>query len=212
MDFKLYLIITILIILLNMSKSPRVDPLRETITEEDQRAFIKCHVLLGDSAPDIYNMIQKIARRKALTRSTVFNLVRQFSTGVRTHTGRKPGPGAPRTQSTDDKLEQLKNLLIDQDDWTEDELANEIHVSQATISRMLNEIGARKISARWVPHELNIGNKQTRIDSCQDNLNMYKSSTDMLNRIIAIDESWLRSYDPQDARSAKRWCLPDQEP
>jgi hypothetical protein len=48
MDFKLYLIVTILIILLNMSKSPRVDPLRETITEEDQRAFIKCHVLLGD--------------------------------------------------------------------------------------------------------------------------------------------------------------------
>ncbi len=50
MDFKLYLILTILIILLNISKSPRVDPLRETITEEDQRAFIKCHVLLGDSA------------------------------------------------------------------------------------------------------------------------------------------------------------------
>ena len=42
--------------------------------------------------------------------------------------------------------------------------------------------------------------------------NMYRTSKDMLDRIIAIDESWLRSYDPQDSQSAKRWCLPSQEP
>jgi hypothetical protein len=39
---------------------------------------------------------------------------------------------------------------------------------------------------------------------------MYEASTDMLDRIIALDESYLRSYDPEDKQAAKRWCLPEQ--
>lgn len=210
MDFKLICLVFVFVILLNSSTSPPTDPLRDSITHDEQRAFIKCHVLLGDTGADIFHMIQKIARRKALTRSAVFNLVQQYQSQTRTHTHRMTGHGPERTARTQAKFDQLTDLIIEQDDYTEDEFATELQVSKTTISRMLAELGARKISTRWVPHELNLANKQNRIDICTENLNMYKSSTDMLNRVIAIDESWLRSYDPQDAQQAKRWCLPGQ--
>jgi len=210
MDFKLINISFLLIVILNYSTSPPTDPLRASITEQDQRAFIKCHVLLGDTTADIYHMIQKIARRQALTRQTVHKLANEYRSQTRTHTHRMGGPGAPRTQSTQAKFEQLVDLIIEQDDYTEEEFATELNVSQATISRMLTELGARKIAARWIPHELNIGNKQTRIDVCKELLEMYKANPECLDRIITIDESWLRGYDPQDAQSAKRWCLPGQ--
>jgi len=212
MASKQLLVIFLTLVFINTSTSPKIDPLRDSITEEDQRAFIKCHVLLGDSVTDIYTMLQKIARRKALTQRTVYNLFNQYQAGTRTKTSRGSGPGAPRTQATEAKLNDLTHYLSEHDDSTEDEMATHLGVSKATVSRMINEIGAKKVCTRWVPHELNIGNKQTRIDSCQENLNMYRTSKDMLDRIIAIDESWLRSYDPQDSQSAKRWCLPSQEP
>ena len=101
-------------------------------------------------------------------------------------------------------------MLIEQDDLTEDEIAEHLKVSHGTVANMISEIGAKKICAKWIPHDLNRGNKQTRIDYCEENLRMYHASSDVLDRVIALDESWIRSYDPQDKESAKRWCLPDQ--
>jgi len=210
MDSKLCIVVLIIAFLLDTIKSPNVDPLRESITDEDQRAFIKCHMLLGDSAVDIYRMLQRIARSRALSHTTVYDLYNQFQAGNRTHTDRRSGPGAPRTQATEEKLNQLKILVHEQNDLTEDEMAIELQVSKGTIANMIKEIGAKKVSAKWIPHQLNLGNKQTRIDICEDHLRMYEASTDMLDRIIALDESYLRSYDPEDKQAAKRWCLPEQ--
>src|SRR5882724_11808752 len=77
----------ILCSLIHFSLCAKVDELRASITEEDQRAFIKCHVLLGDSHAEIYHMIQRGARRRALTRKTVYNLYNQFHDGDRQTTG-----------------------------------------------------------------------------------------------------------------------------
>lgn len=165
---------------------------------------------MGDTVPKIHSMLRRIAGSRAFTRQTVYNLYYQFDQGERTETQRRSGPGAPRTQATEENLDKLRDLLIEQDDLTEDEMAEHLKVSHGTVANMISEIGAKKICARWIPHDLNRGNKQTRIDYCEENLRMYHASSDMLDRVIALDESWIRSYDPQDKESAKRWCLPDQ--
>ena len=33
-----------------------------------------------------------------------------------------------------------------------------------------------------------------------------------LNKIIAIDETWLKSYDPRDSEAESEWLLPGQKP
>ena len=69
--WMMWLNLILFLISIKISISPKINELRATITEQDQRAFIKCHVLLGDPPQEIYHMLQKIARRKALTQKTV---------------------------------------------------------------------------------------------------------------------------------------------
>jgi hypothetical protein len=57
---------------------PKVDPLRASITNQEQRAFIKCHVLLNTPVVNVYRMLNKIARRNALSKRQVYNLYNEF--------------------------------------------------------------------------------------------------------------------------------------
>jgi hypothetical protein len=57
-----YLLILVFLIL-DFASGPTVDHLRASVTPEEQRAFINCHVLLGSSAHEIYAILTKIAGR-----------------------------------------------------------------------------------------------------------------------------------------------------
>ena len=60
-------------------------------------------------------------------------------------TGRRPGPGVSRTQATEENKNRLRDLLLEDDEWTSEELATYLNVSQSTVLRMLNELGAKKL-------------------------------------------------------------------
>ncbi len=55
----------------------KIDPLRASVIKQDQRAFNKCHVLLGAPASEVYGMLVRVALRNALSKS-VFNLYKEF--------------------------------------------------------------------------------------------------------------------------------------
>jgi transposase len=205
-------IIIILLFLIKFSICPKMDELRTSLTSEDQKSFIKCHVLLGDSAADVYKMIVKFARSKALSRSLVYSLYQQFEGGERTNVIRKPGSGRPKSMTTNLNKERLRELLLEDNDMTIDEMAQNLNLSYSTVQRLLDDLNAKYVASQWLPHDLKTEQKQARIDMCQHNLELYRSTPDLLDRIIAIDESWLRSYDPKDPKSAKKWCLPEQHP
>jgi hypothetical protein len=73
-------------------------------------------------------------------------------------------------------------------------------------------IGAKKIASRWVQHELKPELKELRVNISAEHLERCKNNPDILERIIAIDETWLKSYDPRDAKSSCQWVLPSQTP
>ncbi len=58
---------------------PKTDSLRESITKQEQWVFIKCHMLSGTTATEVYNMLQIIGRSQALSRSQVFQLYKVFN-------------------------------------------------------------------------------------------------------------------------------------
>ena len=78
--------------------------------------------------------------------------------------------------------------------------------------RLLKEVGAKKITTRWVPHDLTPTQKQKRVDICAEHLESYNNDPEFLERIIAIDETLIRSYDPKDSFNSRQWRLPGQEP
>ena len=40
----------------------------------------------------------------------------------------------------------------------------------------------------------------------------YQRESGFLDKIIAIDETWIKSYDPEDSRQSSKWLLPGQKP
>jgi hypothetical protein len=79
-----------------------MDPLRTSVTNEEQRAFIKLHYLLDDTAAEIHKLLQNAARSLALSRAEVYHIYNQFRDGERQTCERLPGSGRPRTATTEE--------------------------------------------------------------------------------------------------------------
>ena len=140
----------------NLVLGPPMDPLRASVTNEEQWAFIKLHVLLSDSAAEVYRLLHKSVKSLALSERQVMRLYNEFANGERTSTQRQPGQGRPRTATDDCMKEQLKNLLEEDNDWGTEDYARQLNIGSTSV-KTFSELGARKIAARWVPHELTAG-------------------------------------------------------
>ena len=54
----------------------------------------------------------------------------------------------------------------------------------------------RKLAARWIPHEISEVQQWHRYAVAQALLDRYqREGNDFLERIVAIDETWARSYE-----------------
>jgi len=122
------------------------------------------------------------------------------------------GAGRPRTATDEETTEKLKKLLLDDRNWSTLDYADYFDISPSSVKCILRELHARKVCTRWVPHSLNSVQKQLRVEISQEHLNEHLKDPTFLERIIAIDETYVKSYDPKDIKSAKEWRLLEQEP
>ena len=64
----------------------------------------------------------------------------------------------------------------------------------------------RKIAARWVPHMLSESEKHQRVNIARKLLKRYSEDGDeMLQRIVAIDKTCIRSFEPELKRQSSEW-------
>jgi len=114
--------------------------------------------------------------------------------------GLHSGQPSFRTPNVDNHtFELLASLLDVERRWTARELAAEVGVCHKTVLHILqNILGYRKIAAHWVPHTLSDVQQWQRYATAQDLLNRYQreGDDDFLGRIVTLDETWARSYEP----------------
>ena len=61
----------------------------------------------------------------------------------------------------------------------------------------------RKIAVRWVPHMLSESEKHQRVNIARKRLKRYGEDGDeMLQRMIAIDETWIQCLNPNSSAKA----------
>ena len=98
-----------------------------------------------------------------------------------------------------ENVENVAKLLNDDRIYSCDEIAHELDINHGSVHRILTEcLQMRKIAARWVPHMLAESEKHQRVNIARKLLKRYGEDGDeMLQRIVAIDETWIQSFIPE---------------
>ena len=118
--------------------------------------------------------------------------------------------GQPMTVTDDYNTEQVKKLLKDDRTSTCEEMAQELEISVGSVRFLLrNHLKMRKVSARWLPHCLTPEQAEHCLTVATQLLYRYDSERqDFLERIVAINETWIRSYEPEMRRQSTKWHTP----
>ena len=109
--------------------------------------------------------------------------------------------------TTGENVENVAKLLNDDRRYSCDEIAHELDISHRSVHRNLTErLQMRKIADRWVPHMLSESEKHQHVNIARKLLKRYGEDGDeMLQRIVAIDETWIRSFEPELKRQSSEW-------
>ena len=119
----------LILIFVNKSLGPNMDPIRASVTHEEQRAFIKLHYLLEDTPAEIHWLLVKAAKSLAVSQRDVYYIYNQFRDGERQTCEQLLGAGRPRTMTTEEMKERLRNLLYDDRNWSTQDFAEELGVN-----------------------------------------------------------------------------------
>lgn len=158
---------------------------------------------LGHIAADAYRNIISVWGKEALCERTTNYWFSKFSSGdfnLENHDRGKPPTLVDNVQ--------LKNLVEYDPTITIRELASELDVSTATVSRHLAQLGKVKKLDKWVPHELNEKQINKRYHICSSLL-VRQNNEPFLDRLITCDEKWLL-YD--NRKRSARWLDVDDAP
>jgi hypothetical protein len=169
-------------------------------------------MLLGTTAAEVYNMLQTIESSQALSRTRLFQLYKEFNNRSHISSEEVPRERRPRTSTDEFHKEKLKDLQLEDHNWSTFKLAETLVISYWVTRKLLKEIGVKKIATRWVRHQLTPAQKNSRVDICTEDLERYNRDVEMLGRIIAIDEIWLKYFDPKDHWASRQYRLPEQPP
>jgi hypothetical protein len=210
MEFKL--ILCFALILANvLIYCQNLDKLRDSVTKEEQRAFIKLNVLLDTSPRVVTAQLETALPTTHLSQSQVYYWFNEFKQGKRTDISDLPKPGRTPIVTSDDNKQKVRELILESEGIRTEDIIYELKLSESSVLRILHDIGAKKLKSRYVPHQLTERQIQVRMNIAGKLLARYQRESDFLNKIVAIDETWLKSYDPKDTSATSEWLLPQQK-
>jgi hypothetical protein len=85
-------------------------------------------------------------------------------------------------------------------------MSDELNINKETIRQILHEhLRKRKISTKFVQHNLTDKQKLRRLTPCQDFIQTCEGNPTFLDCIVTGDESWLFQYDPETKSQSMQW-------
>ena len=177
-----------------------------TVTVEDQRSYIKIETLLGKNPAEIHSALREVCGEQTVDRSTISRWATRFREG-RVSINDDPRPGRPKTLTDEGSVKLVADLLEEDRRATFEEISQAAGISPTSIFPILtNDLQKKKICVRWVPHCLTAEQKQKRLDIAT----LLKQRFDVegqefLCRIVAIDETWVRDFEPEFKSQSNEW-------
>lgn len=171
----------------------------------EQRAAVKFCYKSGDNAAETYRKLRKAYGGGCLSKSTVYDWFKRFQSG-RESLEDDPRSGRPSTSKNDENADRIREYLSKGRRVTCRVIADDLGLSKTIVHEILTDVlKKKKVCSRFVPHFLTPEQKEHRVTSSQDLVDMADCDSDFLNCVVAGDESWCYEYDPSTKRQTSEW-------
>ena len=171
--------------------------------ELEVRAVIKFFHLEGRTATEIKSRLDAVLGGSSPSFSTVSFWVSEFRRG-RKQTGDEPRTGRPKTATTPEIVDKVHVMVLDDRRVKVHEIEEALGISRERAFHILhNELGLKKLSARWVPHLLNPEQKRITVRNSAKGLEIFnRDPKDFKRRLVTVDETWIHHYTPESKRQS----------
>ncbi|UYV61851.1 hypothetical protein LAZ67_1006854, partial [Cordylochernes scorpioides] len=176
----------------------------------DQRTCIKFCVKNEIKCADAFRMLTVAYGEATLDRSNVYRWYKMFSEG-REDVNDEERAGRSSTSTTDEKINEVEKMILANRRITVREVAEDLNISIGSChSIFINDLGMRRVAAKFVPKLLNCDQKQHRMNIANEMLDSVREDPNMLQRVITGDEAWLYGYDVETKAQSSQWKLPHE--
>lgn len=171
----------------------------------EQRVCLKFCVTNEISCADSLKMLQKTYQDSCMSKTQVYEWYKAFKNG-REEIVDLLRSGRPSTCTTDENINKIKTLLLQNRRMSVRELAHELDISFKSVHNILRDVLHMKwVSARLVPKELNFFQKEHRKRVAEDMISQVSNDPTFIRRIITGDETWVYEYDMETSQQSSEW-------
>ncbi|UYV80779.1 hypothetical protein LAZ67_19001718 [Cordylochernes scorpioides] len=144
----------------------------------------------------------------SLDRSNVYRWYKMFSEG-REDVNDEERARRPSTSTTDEKINEVEKMILVNRRITVREVTEDLNLSIGSChSIFINDLGMRRVAAKFVPKLLNYDQKQHRMNIANEMLDSVRDDPNLLQRVITGDEAWVHGYDVETKAQSSQWKLP----
>ncbi|UYV66148.1 hypothetical protein LAZ67_4000491 [Cordylochernes scorpioides] len=98
--------------------------------------------------------------------------------------------GRPSTSTTDEKINEVEKMILANRRITVREVAEDLNISIGSChSIFINDLGMRRVAAKFVPKLLNCDQKQHRMNIANEMLDSVRDDPNLLQRVITGDKA-----------------------
>ncbi len=179
---------------------------------KEQRATIKACASWGYDIRRVINGVRAVWNDHALSHTQIRFWYKRFQDEPDHNTADHKRPGRPRSARVEAKIEQVQQAILDDRHVTVQQLAQDTSVSTATVQKIIKkDLAAKKLAPKFVMTVLTEAQRKSRMDISRTNAQLIDQDRSVLDRVIAVDESWVYTYDPRTKQADLEWTF-GQEP
>lgn len=130
----------------------------------------------------------------------------------RESTENDPKPGRPTEIDYVNMTKRIAMLLKEDRRISIEEMAARLKISLGSTFNILHAAGYKKLSTKWVPHNLRPCEKLKRVELCNKNLTLFRSAPNLFwDHLITMDETWVTTHNPESRTESMEWVQDGSE-
>lgn len=180
--------------------------------KEALRFYIQTRTILGVNPTSIHEELTTAHGHGVVSYPTVQRWSKKTSDG-NMEIEDNARSGRPVTGPTEENIQAVRSLIDQDPHSTYDDIEEETSLSRGTIQTIIrNYLKLKKITSRWVPHELTPKQKQQRVNICKENLKRFREGSGRLCDIVTGDETWIYLRQVGRKQSNASWIEEGESP